>query len=214
MTLDDLRSLLDGATAGNRPHVETITVAAAVISELLRARGMQATLVGGAAIEFYAPELYATSDLDLIVEGRSRADLDAALADLGFGRTGRHWVRGDLFVEVPGSVMSDPVETVSAGGLPLRVVRREVVLADRIIGFKHWRVTSYGAQAMALLAAMGETIDEQLLRDRLRREHSEDALEVLRDLGRSADRVDEVRLREALDRLKPGASDREEIDDE
>lgn len=178
-----------------------MTVAAAAISDMLRLRGMEATLVGGGAIQFYAPDVYATHDLDLIVEGGSRAELDAALTESGLSRTGRHWVRGDLFVEVPGSVMSDPVETISAAGMQLRIVRREVVLADRIIGFKHWRATSYGAQAVALLAAMGGAIDEPVLRDCLRREDAEDALDLLRALGRSRAPVTETLLRTALDQL-------------
>ncbi len=201
MTAPDLGLLLDRTMTGDRRHVEKITVAAAVVSEVLRRRGMRTTLVGGGAIEFYAPDAYATSDLDLIVEGRPRADIDAALTDFGFARRGRHWVRGDLFVEVPGTVMSDPVEEMSAGGMPLRVVRREVVLADRVIGFKHWKVTGYGAQAVALLAAMRDSTDERLLRERVRAEHAEDALDVLWAMARSAAPVDETGLRAVLDHL-------------
>ena len=56
MTTADLQSLLDRTMSGDGPHAEKITVAAAVLSEVLRRRGMEATLVGGGAIEFYAPE--------------------------------------------------------------------------------------------------------------------------------------------------------------
>ena len=201
MTISDLQRLLDRTMAGDGPHAEKITVAAAVLSEVLRRRGMEATLVGGGAIEFYAPETYATSDIDLVVEGRPRTEIDGALTAFGFDRSGRHWVRGDLFVEVPGTVMSDPVEELSAGGIRLRVVRREVVLADRIIGFKHWGASAYGAQAIALLAALGDIIDEALLRERVRAEHAEDALDVLWAMARSGARVGEVDLRNALDHL-------------
>lgn len=151
MTVSDLRELLDKTWTGDRARVEQLTVAAAIISEVLRRRGMQATLVGGGAIEFHASDVYTTSDIDLVVEGQSRSDLDGALTELGFSRRGRHWVRGELFVEVPGNVMVDPVDLVAVGSLTLRVVRREVVLADRIIGFKHWRATAYGAQAIGML---------------------------------------------------------------
>ena len=183
MTPWELRALLDRTLSGDAPHVEKLTVSAAVISEVLRQRGMEATLVGGGAIEFHAPGVYATSDLDFVVEGRSRAELDAALTGFGFTRRGRHWVLGELFVEVPGNWMSDPVEVVQVGSLQLRVVCREIVLADRIIGFKHWRTTAYGAQALALLEALGPSLDERLLRDRLRAEDAEDALGALRALA-------------------------------
>lgn len=179
MAASKLRPLLDQSMAGDAPHVEKLTVAAAVISELLRQHGMVATLVGGGAIEFHAPGVYATSDLDLIVEGRTRVELDAVLLTFGFERRGRHWVLGDLFVEVPGNWMSDPVEVVQVGALSLRVVRREIVLADRIIGFKHWRTTAYGAQALALLEVLRASLDERLLRERLRSEDAEDAYEAL-----------------------------------
>ncbi len=66
-----------------------------------------------------------------MVEGGSRAALDAALTTFGFARRGRHWVLEDLFVEVPGNWMPDPVDVIPVGPLTLRVVKREAVLADR-----------------------------------------------------------------------------------
>jgi len=197
----ELRRLLDRALASGRPHVEQLTVAAAVISEVLRQEGMVATLVGGGAIEFHASELYTTSDLDLVVEGRPRREVDRVLTAFGFARRGRHWVLGDLFVEVPGHVMTDPVEVVPVDFLTLRVVRREVVLADRIIGFKHWGATAYGAQAVALLALFGHALDEDLLRDRVRREGAEDALAALREVAAAGGAVSEGALQALRARL-------------
>ena len=204
MILSELRALLDRTLAEDRPHVERLTVAAAVISEVLRRNGMQATLVGGGAIEFHASDVYTTSDIDLVVEGKSRDELDAALTEFGFSRRGRHWVYGDLFVEVPGNWMSDPVDLVAVGPLTLRVIRREIVLADRIIGFKHWRATAFGAQAIALLALFGRSLDERLLLERVRAEDAEDALGVLRDIAAGNAPVSEEQLRSVLDRLHSG----------
>jgi hypothetical protein len=194
--------MLDQAMSSAWPHVERLTMAVAVISEALHQRGMQATLVGGGAIEFHASDVYTTSDIDLVVEGAPREEIDVALVPLGFERRGRHWVRGDLFVEVPGNWMSDPVEAIPVGDLSLRVVRREVVLADRIIGFKHWRATGYGAQAIALLALFGDTLDAGMLRDRLRAEDAEDALDALQEVGRSGTEITEARLQEVLATLQ------------
>ncbi len=201
MTTSDLKHLLQSALASDRPHVEKLTIAAATISEVLRQRGMTATLVGGGAIEFYASDTYTTSDIDLVVEGRSRKDLDAALTEFGFTRHGRHWILGELLVEVPGNWMSDPTEIVAVGPLTLRVVKKEVVLADRIIGFKHWRATAYGAQAIAMLVLFGSLLDEQLLVNRVRSEGAEDALTILRELAASGKGVGEDQLRDALGRL-------------
>ena len=77
MTISDLQSLLDRTMAGDQPHAEKITIAAAVLSEVLRRRGMEATLVGGGAIEFYAPDTYATS-VASIPRRRSTSDRTAA----------------------------------------------------------------------------------------------------------------------------------------
>ncbi|MGI9077691.1 MAG: hypothetical protein ACR2G6_10225 [Gemmatimonadaceae bacterium] len=203
MTTSDLKHLLQSALASERPHLEKLTIAAATVSEVLRQRGMTATLVGGGAIEFHASDVYTTSDIDLVVEGRSRDDLNVALTEFGFSRRGRHWVLGELLVEVPGNWMSDPTDVVAVGPLTLRVVRKEVVLADRIIGFKHWRATAYGAQAVAMLALFGSQIDERLLVDRVSSEGAEDALILLRELAASGKGVGENELRNALDGLHP-----------
>ena len=201
MTPSELRDILNAALHAETPHVERLAIAAAVISELLRRHGMVATLVGGGAIELYAPGVYTTSDIDLVVEGGTRTDLDAVLVTFGFERRGRHWVLGDLFVEVPGNWMSDPVDVVSVGSLSLRVVRQEVVLADRIIGFKHWRTTAYGAQALALLQVLGTSLDDQLLRARLRAEDAENAYDALCRLADGGATVGEAELEAVLRRL-------------
>ena len=169
MSSDDLRARFERTLAGNAPHVETMTAAAAIISEVLRRREMEATLVGGAAIEFLASDVYTTGDLDLIVEGRSRDDLDSALTEFGFTKRGRHWVCGDLFVEVPGNWMSDPVD---------------------------------GAQAIALLALFGDSLDEKLLLHRLKSEDAVDAFEALRLLARAGPApIDDKLLDGLLQRL-------------
>jgi hypothetical protein len=73
-----LRNDLDALLAGDElPHVERRALAAAIVSEALRARGLEATLVGGGAIEFYAPGAYATCDIDLVVERARRSCLES-----------------------------------------------------------------------------------------------------------------------------------------
>jgi hypothetical protein len=204
LTVDDreLSRLLDELQAATElPHVRRMTTAVALISTALRARGMEATLVGGGAIEFHAPGAYTTSDIDLVVEGKTRAELDAVLRALGFARRGRHWVRGDLFVEVPGHTMQDPTEAVRVGEFTLRVIRKEIALADRIVGFKHWRVTAYGSQALAMIAAFGDSLDEHLLRRSLRAEDAEDAYDALRRIVATQVAITDDLLQLELERL-------------
>lgn len=63
MTQDRLRHDLDrllGQT--DRPHVARLSIGAAIISTALRERGLEATLVGGGAIEFYDPGAHDAED--------------------------------------------------------------------------------------------------------------------------------------------------------
>lgn len=179
MTDSELASALAEAWASERPHVERVVLAAAVIATALGRAGMRATLVGGAAIEFHTPNSYATADLDFVVEGRDRAAIDDVLTSLGMQAEGRHWVRGDLYVEVPSSYMSEPVDTVEIGPLALRVIRKEYVLGDRIIGYRWWKYAGYGLQAINMLAALGSEVDDAALRAHLRKEGAEDTYDLL-----------------------------------
>lgn len=146
---------------------------------------MIATLVGGGAVEFHAPGSYATGDIDLVVERRTREAIDEVFTELGLVRQGRHWVRGDLFVEVPGNYMTEPADEFSVGAFTLRVIRKEHVLADRVVGFREWKYWGYAIEAMAMMRAFGEDLDEGPLRAHLRRERCEDTYDLLRAMAYS-----------------------------
>ena len=134
MTDDAVRQQLDALLGEEQPHAERIAIAVGLLSEAFRRRGLEATVVGGSALKLHAPGVYATLDIDLVVEGASRAIVASTLEALGFEGRGRHWVRGELFIAVVGHEMPDPVEVLDLGDLKVRVVRREVALADRIMG--------------------------------------------------------------------------------
>ncbi|HEX6039254.1 hypothetical protein [Longimicrobium sp.] len=69
LSTEELRAALLQAWRANTPHVERLVGAAAVLIHALAQAGMRATLVGGGAIEFHAPDSYATTDIDFVVEG-------------------------------------------------------------------------------------------------------------------------------------------------
>jgi hypothetical protein len=189
-------------------RVKQRAIAAALVSEAFRRAGLRVTVVGGAAIEFHAPGAYTTDDLDLVVEGggdpAARGELDRVFGALGFTPRGRHWVLGTMFVEVPGRTMEDPAADYSVGDHTLRLARPEVLLADRVVGFRHWRYTAYGLQALAMLAAFGEVVDQAWLEARLRREDALTAYRALKDLHASGEVVNEGVLQELLERLERG----------
>ena len=213
--LADLRSLLYAAATAQPAgdpveRVKQRALAAALVCEAFRRVGLRVTVVGGAAIEFHAPGAYATDDLDLVIEGgsdpRSRGDLERVFTALGFTPRGRHWGLGTLFVEVPSRTMEDPAAEYPVGGYTLRLARPEVVLADRVVGFRHWRYTAYGLQALAMLAAFGEAVDQAWLEARLRREDALAAYQALTKLQASGEMVNEVALQRLLERLEEGAA--------
>ncbi|CAA9295894.1 MAG: hypothetical protein AVDCRST_MAG68-277 [uncultured Gemmatimonadetes bacterium] len=185
MTDSELARALAQAWRSEREHVERVVLAAAVITTALDRAGMRATLVGGAAIEFYAPDAYTTADLDFVVEGRTREAIDETLTSLRMQRQGRHWVLDDLFVEVPGSYQSEPAESFEIGPFTLRVVRKEYVLGDRIIGYRWWKYAGYGLQAVDMIDAFAGELDDAALRAYLRREGAEDTYDLLLKLSAS-----------------------------
>lgn len=178
-------------------HARVVAEIAAILHQAFDAVGIRCTLVGGGAIEIHAPGIYKSGDVDVVLERfhGALADSGEVFEALGFTRRGRHWVVGDLMVETPPGPVSDPAELVRVGNLVFRAVSKETVLADRLKGFKHWEVTSYGQQAIDMLAAFGDELDMQWLESHLRKEHAWDAFVALSELARSSAPVSHDSLR-------------------
>ncbi|HET7461064.1 MAG TPA: hypothetical protein VFJ82_07440 [Longimicrobium sp.] len=90
MNTDELRRALDEAWNGEGEHVERMMLVTAILQTALRQAGMVPTLVGGAAIEFHAPGAYTTTDIDLVVERRTREAIHEVFTALGFTKQARH----------------------------------------------------------------------------------------------------------------------------
>ena len=191
-------------------HARQVAAIAAALYAAFEAAGLRCTLVGGSAIEVHAPGVLKTGDVDVVIEAShladARARIGAVFDTLGFERAGRHWRRGDLFVEVPGLSMEDPDELVRVGPHVFRVIAKEAVLADRIVGFKHWRYTGYGEQAIEMLAAFGDDLRLDWLLPKLQREGAVDAFQALSAIARSAEPVTEESLQALIGQLhrRPG----------
>jgi hypothetical protein len=191
----DLRQALRDAVAdAGLSHVRRMSLASAIVSTALERAGMEATVVGGSAIEFYAPESYSTGDVDLVVDRATREKLAEVFGALGMTPRDRHWFIEDLFFEVPSFRMEDPARSYQVGPFTLRVVAREIVLAERIVGYRYWKYWGYGLQAIVMLRAFGRELDEPLLRGWLRREQAESAYELLRELADSGEDLTEREL--------------------
>lgn len=149
--------------------------------------GLRVILVGGSAIEVWAPGAHVSDDRDIVVtgppSGAPRPQRTAAILEsLGFERKGMGWARGHLFVHVVGYDLEEPSIETSLGGCRFEVVRPEVPLADRLIGFRHWPgTTAYALQAAAMLSALGPDLDRDWLLGRLDREGATDALRAVEE---------------------------------
>lgn len=147
--------------------------------------GLRVILVGGSAIEVWAPGAHVSDDRDLVVTGPpssvSRPQRTASvLESLGFARKGMGWAREQLFLHVVGYDLDEPSVETTLGGCRFEVVKPEVPLADRLVGFRHWQgTTAYALQAAAMLAALGPDLDRAWLVDRLKREGASDALHAI-----------------------------------
>ncbi len=186
-------------------HAEQVAEIAGVLHEAFEPEGFSATLVGGSAIEIHAPGIYLSGDLDYVIDRvrEGTKQVNEIFESLGFNKQGgRHWVFGDLLIEQVSSPVAGPTEEVRVGESVFRIVTKEVALCDRVVGFKQWDYTAYGEQAVDMLAAFGDELDEGWLLDGLRREDSLDAFEALRELARSDDPVTDEILRDLLERIR------------
>jgi hypothetical protein len=141
--------LAEGLSEHPLRHAEQVAEITGVLFEAFEDAGYRCTLVGGAAIEIHAPGIYRSGDIDVVLErlAHARAAADEVFQSLGFSRAGRHWIVGSLFVGTPPGPVSDPSELVRVGDSVFRIVRKEVVLADRIVGYRQWGYTAYAEQA-------------------------------------------------------------------
>lgn len=182
-------------------HAKQVTEIAGVLYEAFESRGLRCTLVGGSAMEVHAPGVYKSGDIDVVIEGPLqdlRLRIGEVFVALGLVAQGRHWSLKDLFVEVPGTFLEDPTETVKSGSAVFSIVTKEVVLAYRIVGFMHWKTTAYGQQAIDMIVAFGDEVDMGWLRSRLEREASWEAFLRLHQLANSTDAVTEETLQAIL----------------
>lgn len=166
--------------------------------------GLTATTVGGAAIEVHAPGVYRTGDIDLVLEGlpENRGRAAEVFEGLGFRHEGKYWRWGnEVLVDVVGNHMEDPVVEVHVHEHRFRAVRPEVLVRDRIVGFKHWKHTAYGHQAIALLEAFRGDLDMEWLETELLKEDSLDALRTLNSFVGTEKVASEEELRRSLARL-------------
>jgi len=121
---------------------------AAATAEALRRQGIAAILTGGACAALYAEGAYHSKDLDFIVVGEAtRAEMDVAMASIGFRRKQDRYVhaRARFYVEFPRGPLAigaehriRPVTRSTLHGR-IRMLSATDSCRDRLAAFYHWR---------------------------------------------------------------------------
>ena len=134
---------------------------AARLSEHLKARGLDAVLVGGACVSIYSSAEYESFDLDFVSFEESRR-ISAALEELGFRRTkGRHYDHPDSryyaeFLNPPVAVGNEQLTRFRRLKTPLGVIKMLTptdCVKDRLAAYLHWNDRQALRQAAMVAAA-------------------------------------------------------------
>ena len=151
----------------------TLLDLATAVSEALRARGLTATLAGGAAVSLYSGGRYISDDLDFVTSS-GKAEIGAALEGLGFVPADRgarlsqfthpdtHW-----YVEFPPSPIAfggrvvgpGKCATVSTPVGDLRIVTPTHCIMDRLAAASHWQEEQSVTQAILVAEGQRESVD-------------------------------------------------------
>jgi hypothetical protein len=137
---------------------------AALISEKLRAEGIDSILVGGACVSIYTKNKYLSFDLDFVTHATMK-EVTPLLFELGFQRKStRHFIHTDCpffieFVAPPASVGNEPLK----GEKRLKTKFGIIVLMtptdsvkDRLASYYHWN--DQQALEQAILVAQSQKI--------------------------------------------------------
>jgi hypothetical protein len=158
------------ALAGEPDPARKRLLALGLLADRLREAGLEAILVGGAAVEFYTAGGYTTGDIDLALP--HGPETDAAFADLGFCKEGRYWVREDLdlLFEAPAPAglpgETAPRTQVEIEGLVVTILGIEDLILDRLRAWIHGTSEEDGRWARRLVLLHADTLDWTYLREK------------------------------------------------
>lgn len=146
----------------------------ALFSQKLRENGVDAILVGGQAVDLYTAGVFATSDIDLLVN--NRAITEKLLNKFGFAKQGKKkgsnqlWFNQDLNIVIqviPGPYSGDParLRKFKVRNYEFRVAAPEDLIANRLYSAKFWKSNPQRdlEQAIALLKLFSDSIDNAYL---------------------------------------------------
>ena len=143
----------------------------AAVGAALQRHGIEAVLTGGACAALYTRGAYQSVDMDFVLAGSTtQACLDAALASVGFVRSGDRYVRDRVrfYVEFPRGPLAigadhrvRPVERRTRHGTLLMLSATDSC-RDRLAAFYHWNDRQ--SLGVAVLIARRWRVDMKRLR--------------------------------------------------
>lgn len=128
-------------------------------------------LVGGSAVELYTRGMSKSIDIDLIAD---RSAIVPLLLKLDFKKTGRHFYKNRIYIEIPSDVLHGRSAIVKYKNKKIRVISVEDLIIDRLCACKLWDSVYDCEQAQMLIKAYKSKLDRQYLNERAREEGLED----------------------------------------
>jgi hypothetical protein len=133
------------------------------LTEEMKKKDIDFTVVGGEAAEIYSYGKYESADIDIVTKGS--IEIREKLREIGFQNQGKDWWSDDLriFLEIPSSVLAGDetrVKVIDLGdGRSLRVIGVEDIILDRLAACKFWKYKEDCEIALHLLARYREELD-------------------------------------------------------
>ena len=131
---------------------------AGIVSEHLRSKGLQVTLVGGAVVSIYSANEYQSRDLDFISANDHR-DLSEAMLELGFEKLGKDFIhpKTAYTVEFPSGPVAigneipvKPEGEISTKSGKVKLFSPTQCVMDRLAWFYHYSDRQCLDQALAV----------------------------------------------------------------
>lgn len=148
-------------------------VLAALLTSLFKEEGVDLTIVGGAAVQFYTQSKYVTKDLDTILHGDTKEIIEKIMRGLGFKRTTtyRHFEHPffDFMIEFPPSPIQVASRTINDVNIvttpegPVRIIKIEDIIMDRITASIEWKDRASLQQAKLMWRKHKNRIDQDYL---------------------------------------------------
>jgi hypothetical protein len=154
------------------PAGATLAHFAIAVGDALRRHGIRAVLTGGACASVYTGGWHSSVDADFVLLGEvERADLDVAMASLGFTRSRDRYVHStlDYYVEFPRGPLAigtdDRIRPVEHSAKRRRTLALSATdcCRDRLAAFYHWNDRQ--SLAVAVQVASRHRLNWRIIRE-------------------------------------------------